>query len=279
MSSKYAIIDWLRVVGVPALYSYAWNAVFCRYTEGVNPEAASSGPGVFSTTHWSVVVCAQQPDSAEADAALNQLCITYWRPVFAFIRRSCGDEETAKDLTQGFFATFLQKQYFRSASRARGRFRSFLLACVKNYLANEWDKQHTQRRGGGVVIVRIDQLVQETGGELESTSALPPDRAYERQWAYSVLGNVRTKLRLEFEHSGRTEVFDALHRYLSGDRDEAPYTAAAARLHMSVDAVKKNVERLRRRFAELLKEEIAQTVLHPSEIDDEIRFLRATLQG
>ena len=237
------------------------------------------GPGIFATTHWSVVVGAQQRGSAEADAALDKLCTTYWRPVFTFIRRTGANEDMAKDLTQGFFEKFLHKEYFRDATQHRGRFRSFLLTCVKNYLANESDKQRTKRRGGGAVFLSIEQFIQDSGVELESNLALTPDRGYERQWAYSILGNVRAKLRSEFVESGRTEVFEALHVHLSGERDEAPYAVVAARLQMSVDGVKKNVERMRRRFGQLLREEIAQTVLHPSEIDDELRFLRATLQS
>jgi DNA-directed RNA polymerase specialized sigma24 family protein len=245
----------------------------------VNPEDAQPPPGVFATTHWSVIVGAQQRGTAEAEAALEKLCTTYWRPVFAFVRHSSADEHEAKDLTQGFFERFLEKEYFRDADQLRGRFRSFLLACVKNFLANERDKERTQRRGGGAVLLSIDQLIEESGAELEANPALTPDRSYERQWAHSVLENVRSKLRLEFVESGRTDVFDALHVYLAGERDEAPYHLVAEQMLMSVDAVKKKVERMRRRFGQLLREEIAQTVQHPSEIEDELRFLRGTLQS
>ena len=255
-----------------------WEAVrFPRVV--VNPEDAQPAPGVFATTHWSVIVGAQQRGTAEAEAALAKLCQTYWRPVFAFVRHSSPDEHVAKDLTQGFFERFLEKEYFRDADHLRGRFRSFLLACVKNFLANERDKQRTQQRGGGAVPLSIDQWIQESGMELESNPALTPDRSYERQWAHSVLENVRSKLRSEFVESGRTDVFDALHVYLSGERDEAPYHLVAEQMLMSVDAVKKKVERMRRRFGQLLREEIAQTVLHSSEIEDELRFLRRALQS
>jgi DNA-directed RNA polymerase specialized sigma24 family protein len=245
----------------------------------VNPEDAQPPPGVFATTHWSVIVGAQQRGTVEAEASLEKLCRTYWRPVFAFVRHSSPDEHVAKDLTQGFFERFLEKEYFRDADRLRGRFRSFLLACVKNFLANERDKQRTQRRGGGAIPLSIDQWVQESGMEVESNPALTPDRTYERQWAHSVLENVRSKLRSEFVESGRTDVFDALHVYLSGERDEAPYHLVAEQMLMSVDAVKKTVERMRRRFGQLLREEIAQTVQDPSEIEDELRFLRGSLQS
>ena len=245
----------------------------------MNPQPAPNGPGVFATTHWSVVLAAQQRGTAEAEAALEKLCTTYWRPVFAFVRRSSPEEHTAKDLTQGFFERFLEKHYFRDADQLRGRFRSFLLACVKNFLANETDKRRTQRRGGGNITLSIEQWLQESGVEPISNPALTPDRTYERQWAHAVLDNVRSRLGLEYADSGRTEVFNALQVYLAGTRDEAPYDTVAPQLRMSVDTVKKNVERMRRRFGQLLRDEIAQTVLHPSEIEDELRFLRAALQS
>jgi len=148
-------------------------------------------PGIFATTHWSVIAGAQQRGTAEAEAALEKLCMTYWHPVFAFVRRSSPDEHVAKDLTQGFFERFLEKEYFRDADRLRGRFRSFLLTCVKHFMANQRDRERAQRRGGGAIPLSIDQLIEEAGVELESNPALAPDRCYERQWAHSVLATVR----------------------------------------------------------------------------------------
>jgi len=223
-------------------------------------------------------VAAQGPGTAEAEAALEKLCATYWRPVFTFICRSSPNGDVAKDLTQGFFERFLEKHYFLDADPTRGRFRSFLLACVKHFVANQRDKQRAQRRGGGAIPLSIDQLLAESGTELESNPALTPDRSYERQWAHSMLANVKSKLREEYAVSERSEVFEALHVYLAGNREEAPYQEVGEQLQMRVATVKKNVERMRRRFGEILREEIAQTVLHPSEIEDELRFLRAALQ-
>jgi RNA polymerase sigma-70 factor (ECF subfamily) len=239
--------------------------------------AASSGQ--FAATQWSLVAGAQKPDTPEAAAALEKLCRTYWRPIYLFIRRSSPDEHTAKDLTQGFFERFLEKDYVRDAERARGRFRTFLLTCVKHYLANERDRQRAQRRGGGAGILSIELLLQEGGGEPEANPAHAPDRHYERQWARAVLASAMAKLAADYAAAGRAEVFAALQGHLARDRDEAPYAVVAERLGLSVDAVKKSVERLRRRFGELLRAEIAETVLHPSEIEDELRFLRAALQG
>lgn len=244
------------------------------------PEPESVSPSLFATTHWSVIAGTQQQrDTVEAQAALEQLCSTYWGPVYAFVRRSSPNEHAAKDLTQGFFERFLEKEYFREANPLRGRFRSFLLACVKHFLANQRDRERTQRRGGGVIHLSMDQIIAEAGAEPESNPAMTPDRCYERQWAHSVLENVRSKLQREFEESGKSALFDTLNVYLSGDRDEAPYLVVADRLGTSVAAVKKHVERMRRRYGQLLREEIAQTVLHASEVEDELRFLRAALQS
>lgn len=237
------------------------------------------GQGAFVTTRWSMIIGAQERDPFESNAALEKLCATYWHPVYVFIRRSTPDEHTAKDLTQGFFEKFLQKEFFRDADRNRGRFRSFLLTCVKHFLANEWDKQRTQKRGGGAVPLSIDQLIDESGVEPVVDPSLTPDRSYERQWAHSLLETVKSKLESEFANAGRTKIYRSLHVYLSGGRGQEPYQVVAQELEMSVDAVKKNVERMRRQFGQLLRDEIAETVLHPSEIEDELRFLREALKG
>ena len=245
----------------------------------MNPESTSVAPGVFATTHWSVVVGTQERDSDVAHSALGNLCETYWRPVYAFVRRTTPDEHSAKDLTQGFFESFLGNENYRSADQQRGRFRNFLLTCVKNYLSNERNKQNTQRRGGGTTTLSIERLIEDGAPGLESNSSLSPDRNYERQWAHSVLKNARVKLQDEFKDSGKTEIYDVLHVYLAGRHEGIPYQAAAEQLEISVDAVKKSVERMRRRFGQLLREEIAQTVLDPSEIKDELQFLKSALQN
>jgi DNA-directed RNA polymerase specialized sigma24 family protein len=244
-----------------------------------NPQSEQPGAGIFVTTRWSMIAGAQERDTAESEAALEKMCTLYWRPVYVFVRRSSPDEHVAKDLTQGFFERFLQKEYFRDADKNRGRFRSFLLTCVKHYLSNERDKQRAQRRGGGAVPLSIDQLVLESGVEPESDSNLNPDRSYERQWAHTLLATVKSKLREEFTKADRLEVFDVLQVYLSGGKGEAPYLAVGQQLDMSVAAVKKNVERMRRQFGQILRDEIGETVLHPSEIEDELRFLREALKN
>lgn len=242
-------------------------------------KAESASPDIFATTHWSLIAGAQERGTAESEAALEKLCGIYWRPVYAFVRRSSPDEHVAKDLTQGFFAKFLEKEYFREADQLRGRFRSFMLACVKHFMANQFERQRAQRRGGGTTLLSLDQLIEETGAEPESDRSLTPDRCYDRQWAQALLDNAKFKLQLEFEESGKSDVYSALKVYLSGDRDEAPYLVVAESLGLSVAAVKKQVERMRRRYGELLREAIAETVLHASEIDDELKALRAALQN
>jgi len=233
----------------------------------------------FATTHWSVVLAARQPNSPQAHDALATLCQTYWYALYAFIRRSGHDEATAKDLTQAFFERFLEKNFLKDVVRDKGRFRSFLLACVKHFLANERDREQAARRGGGFQIVPLDRQTIEANERQDGTRALSPETIYERRWALSLLEVVRRNLETEYLTAGRRTVYDALQAYLSSERGQAPYAEVASRLEMSVDAVKKAVERLRRRYGELLREEIAHTVTHPGEIDDEIRYLRTILSA
>lgn len=231
----------------------------------------------FATTYWSVVLAAAGESSPEAASALEKLCQSYWYPLYAFVRRSGHDEETARDLTQGFFARFLEKNYLKDVDRSKGRFRSFLLASLRHFLANEWDRQQAARRGGGCQIVPLDEEWIEGCERQDAALPLTPEKLYERRWALALLDTVRQKLEKEFVAAGKKELFEELQIYLFGEKGLAPYAAVAGRLNLSVDAIKKAVERLRRRYGELLREEIAQTVTHQAEIDDEIRWLRAAL--
>jgi len=243
------------------------------------PNSPTAPQEWFATTHWSVVLAAGDSASPQIADALEQLCRTYWYPLFAFVRRSGHDEETAKDLTQSFFQRFLEKNYLKDVDRSRGRFRSFLLASAKHFLANEWDRQHSQRRGGGLEIISLDARLIETAEGQDQSLSMSPEKIFERRWALALLDAVKQRLSKEFADADKGPMFDALQAYLSGERSETPYAHVAAQLGMSMDAVKKAVERLRRRYGQLLREEIARTVAHPSEIDDEIRCLRATLQS
>ncbi len=234
-------------------------------------------PASFVTTHWSVVLAAGNSASPRASDALEQLCRVYWYPLYAFIHRSGHDEETAKDLTQGFFERFLEVNYLKDVDRERGRFRSFLLASVKHFLANERDRQRAQRRGGGIRLISFDESLIESCERQHSGLSFSPEKIFERGWALALLDLVRRRLQEEHDAAGKRALFAALGVYLAGERDAPPYADIASRLNMTVEAVKKAVQRLRRRYGDLLRDEIAQTVAHPSEIDDEIRCLRAAL--
>jgi RNA polymerase sigma factor (sigma-70 family) len=245
-----------------------------------DPEATASQapqPTLFATTHWSVVVAAVQEDPLQAGEALEALCGTYWYPLYAYARRTGLDEETAKDLTQGFFERLLEGHYLKHVDRRKGRFRSFLLASLKHFLANERDRQQAVRRGGRCHFISLDEAwIQICQGE-DAALALGPEQLYERRWALAVLESVKRRLAANYAASGRARLYDTLEVYLSGESGQAPYAEVADRLGLSLDTVKKNVERLRRRYGELLREEIAHTVSHPAEIDDELRHLRQVL--
>jgi DNA-directed RNA polymerase specialized sigma24 family protein len=241
-------------------------------------EQGKPTPSSFVTTHWSIVLAAGNSASPRASDALEHLCRAYWYPLYTYIRRSGRDEETAKDLTQGFFERFLEKNYLKDVDRQCGRFRSFLLASLKHFLANEWDRQRAQRRGGGFQFVSLDEKFIQTCEHQDSALSVSPDKMFERRWPLALLDIVRRRLHEEYAAAGKANLFAALRIYLSGERDAPPYLEIARSLNLSVEAVKKTVQRLRRRYGELLREEIAQTVAHPSEIEDEIRCLKVALQ-
>jgi DNA-directed RNA polymerase specialized sigma24 family protein len=241
--------------------------------EGVEPIRAGS----FATTHWSVVL--QARESSQATEALNKLCLSYWFPLFVFIRRSGYDEELAKDLTQGFFEQFLQKNYLGQVDREKGRFRSFLLGSLKHYLANERDRANAHKRGGHCSFVPWDEDALESQVLHKSLPELPAEKSYERQWALTLLDQVFARLRAECAAAGKSELFEALCSYLSGEKSTDSYADVAARLHMSTGSVQVAVHRLRRRYGELLRIEISHTVSQPGEIDEEIRHLFAALRG
>lgn len=234
-------------------------------------------PGAcFVTTHWSVVLTAGGRDTTRARAALEQLCRVYWRPLYHFVRRRGYGPEDAQDLTQGFFARFLERQAVAAASPARGRFRSFLLGSLKNFLADEWDKAHARKRGPGRV---LPLAFEEEESRLDQSriESVTPETAYERRWAIALLEQVYQRLEDEFRRQGRTEQFAALRVALAGDRGAVPYAELGRRLGMTEAAVKMAVKRLRQRYRELLRETIADTVCETGEIEDELRYLQQIL--
>ncbi len=243
--------------------------------EGVEP--AANSPRLFTTTHWSVVLAAGHRNDLRATEALERLCRTYWCPLYLFVRNSGYDEEAAKDSTQAFFERLLEKDYVKEADPARGRFRSFLLAALKHFLANEWDRTKTVKRGGRFQFVPLDNTVAEAELKSWQGRALDPEQLFERRWAMSLLDQVDRELEAEQVAGGKAPLFFALQVYLTGDKERPPYAATASQLGMSIEAVRKAVERLRQRYAQLLREAVAQTVSSPEETEAELRHLRAVL--
>lgn len=232
----------------------------------------------FLTTHWSVVVSAGRTESEEAFAALEKLCRTYWYPLFAYLRRRGYGEEQAKDLTQAFFAQVISRRYVADADPERGRFRTFLLTSLNHFLANEWDRGQAQRRGGGVEFVSLDVAREQEGPGIEPGHDLTPERIFEKRWAEAVLARVLEGLRAEFD-GATVKRFDVLKRFLTEDKGASSYAEAAERLGMTESAVKSAIHRLRQRWRELMREEIAATVnaVTGREVDEEIRYLIGVL--
>ncbi len=233
----------------------------------------------FVTTHWSLVVSAGRNDTPHAHDALEKLCRAYWFPVYAFVRRQGHGPHDAQDLTQEFFARLLEKKQLAGADPARGRFRSFLLASLKHFLANEWDRARAQKRGGGQTLIPMDIRTAETvcGGEPADPSTA--DKAFDRRWALTLLEQVLRRLREEHVRDGREKLFEELKPTLTEVSRSVRYVEIATRLGTTEGAVKEAVHRLRQRYREVLRSEIADTVASPNEVEDEIRNLFAALAG
>ncbi len=229
----------------------------------------------FLTTHWSVIVRANDDKSVVAYQALSELCRTYWRPLYAFARRQGRAPSDAEDLTQSFVAQLLEKKYLADVRRERGRFRSFLLMAFKRFMRKEYERQHARKRGGHLAAISIDQTAAESGLCLEAERHLEPDIYFERQWAIALLEHVMRKLSEEYRAAGKEELFENLRGSLAGDESKRPYSDIAAQLGLTESAVKMAVYRLRARYRELLRAAIAETVATPAEIEDEIRHLFA----
>ncbi len=236
-------------------------------------EQTGKAPQVFATTHWSMVTAAGDPASPRCREALEHLCATYWYPLYAYARRCNETPESAQDLTQGFFASLFERDAFAVADRSRGKFRWFLLASFKHFLANEWARARALKRGGGKAPVALDGLAAEERYRIEPSHGLTPDVLYERRWALTLLDRAREGLGEEFAARGKADRFSLLEQYLPGGQPELPYSEAARELGMSEGGIKAEVHRMKKRFGELLRAEVAQTVADPAEIDDEIRHL------
>jgi RNA polymerase sigma factor (sigma-70 family) len=231
----------------------------------------------FVTTHWSVVVSAGRSDTTRARDALGKLCQTYWLPLYAYVRRAGHSPADAQDLTQEFFGRLLERHTLAQADPERGRFRSFLLASLKHFLINEWEKGRARKRGGRARMIPLQLGTAETRCAQLAAPDDTPDRAYDRQWALALLETVLDRLRQEYVDAGREDLFAGLKDTLAGGRAEIPYRDLGAQLGMSEGAVKVAAHRLRRRYRELLREEIANTVAGPEQVEEELRQLFAAL--
>jgi len=231
----------------------------------------------FATTHWSVVLAAGDRESPQAEEALSALCSTYWYPLYAYVRRQGHLPDQAEDLTQEFFARLLEKEFLRDVDREKGKFRAYLMACFRHFLANERDRPLAQKRGGGKTHLSLNFLDAEERYNLEPAHELTPEKLYERQWALTLLDQVLNRLRDESLRDGHARLFDTLKVFLTGESPTLSYDEVGRGLGLSVGAVKVAVHRLRRRYRELLREEIGRIVGDPAEIDVEIQALFTAL--
>jgi RNA polymerase sigma factor (sigma-70 family) len=234
--------------------------------------SALQGARDFRTTHWSIVLAAGHETSPRRAEALESLCRTYWPAIYAFVRRRGYDEHTAKDLTQAFFERVLEKNYFGDANAQRGKFRTFLLTSLNHFLANEWDKSQRQKRGGGCTVLSLDDDSAEERYLLAATS-MNPETVFDRRWAETVLQSVLSRLRQEFDRDSKAGRFDVLKGFLIGGHSTPSYGAVATQLGMSEVSARSAVSRLRHRFRDLMRDEIAHTVGCAEDVDSEIRYL------
>jgi len=231
----------------------------------------------FVTTNWSRVVTAARQDTRSAQAALEKLCQTYWLPLYAYVRRRGYDVEDAQDLTQAFFARLLERQWLADAEQEKGKFRTFLLTAMERFLANEWDRARAQKRGGGRANVPIQLDTAKTRYGVDPRDTRTPEQAFEYRWAMALLDEVLKQLQADYRKRGLETLFAALKPSLVGEGNAQPYADLAAKLEMGESAVKVAVHRLRQRYRELLRAEIAETLASPDEVDAEMKYLFGVL--
>ena len=249
----------------------------------VTPLAAVSGSArnggvAFATTHWSVVLEAQG-ESPAAQEALEKLCRTYWRPIYAFLRRQGVRPEEAEDITQGFFAQLLERRKFSAVRKEKGRLRSFLLGALKYFLADEQRRAMAIKRGSGLRPVPLEELRADERIEMEPADPVTAEMIYERRWALTVLEQVLDRLKNEYRTAGNTALFDSLKQLLPDEPGSPSQAEIAARLGMAENAIRQAFYRFRQRYQSLLREEIAHTVATPGDIEDELRHLIAVLEA
>jgi len=241
-------------------------------------ENARHGAVAFTTTHWSVVLTAQGESSA-AQEALEKLCRTYWRPIYGFVRRQGAESEDAKDLTQGFFALLLERRDLESVRKEKGRLRSYLLTSLKHFLTNERHRAMAIKRGEGQRLIPLDNLRDRERAGFEPADTSTADQIYERRWALTVLEQVLARLGDEYRAAGNMRLFDRLQKSLMDEPDRPSQADTAHEFGMTENAVKQAFHRLRQRYRQLLREEIAHTVMVPGDIEDELRYLIAVLRA
>jgi RNA polymerase sigma factor (sigma-70 family) len=237
------------------------------------PGTLQDGGASFATTHWSVVAQSALTDVPEAANALAQLCETYWPPIYSFVRRRGYTPTDAQDLTQSFFAYFLRTKAYARTDPLHGKFRSFLLASVKNFLADSWDREQAIRRGGSYKIVSLDQETAETFYDASSASESTAERLFELRWAKSLTAGALNSLREELQAEGKAKLFEQLKNFLIGGTVVPSYDEASVRTGLPRATVKTHVHRLRQRYREIVRREVARTVSSPHEIDEELRYL------
>ncbi len=251
------------------------NAEACRESAGQ--------PRQFATTRWSLILSAANSESGaqEARTALDELCRTYWRPIFSFVCRRGYSKEDAQDLTQDFFVKILEPNWLQHADRNRGRFRSLLLKSLENFLINIAEGTHSRKRGGDVEFISWDDWTAEAPSQLSisphALESLPPERLFDLRWAVTVVEEALRRLREECEGKGRLRLFHALSPYLTAERDEVSYANLSTALGVAETAVKKQLHNMRQRYRSLLRDEVAHTVADPTDVEDEIRHLCAAL--
>ena len=241
-----------------------------------SPASSNDTQRVFPITRWSVVLAATQKSSPESDAALETICRAYWYPLYAYVRRSGKSPHDAQDLTQEFFCRLLEKRWLESADPARGKLRTFLVVALKNFMFNEWRRASTQRRGGGHAHVQFDTAFAETRFAADGQS-LGVEESFDQQWALTLLDLTVTRLRGEFEAAGKPQDFEMLKGCLMAERGAIDYPAVAGRLGVNENAARVAVHRMRKRFREIYREEILQTLADGSDLDAELRHLAAAL--
>lgn len=245
----------------------------------VSSQSSTAPRDVFVTTRWTVVLQAGHKSSPHSDRALADLCQSYWYPLYAFVRRQGKSKEDAEDFVQAFFAKFLERNYLEGLSAERGKFRAFLLAALKHFLANEWDKSQCQKRGGGVVHLSLDWQSADERYQLDPPDPSSPDRTFDREWALALLERVVKRLADECTADGKAALFEQAKGYLMVGESAVPYAEAARRLGLEEGAMRVAVHRLRKRYRELLRHEIAETLEDPAQVPEELRALQSALAG